>query len=54
MSFGKLTVSTLAVAAISATAAVAQERTQIRIVGSSTVFPFGDGRRRTVRQIHRL
>lgn len=38
MSFVKLTASALAVAALSATAAAARE--QIRIVGSSTVFPF--------------
>ncbi|MFC3118126.1 substrate-binding domain-containing protein [Jhaorihella thermophila] len=38
MSFLKLAVSTLAVAAVSATAAAARD--QIRIVGSSTVFPF--------------
>src|SRR6056297_3950787 len=36
----KLAVSALAVAAVSATAAAAQDRSQIRIVGSSTVFPF--------------
>ena len=38
MSFVKLTASALAIAAISATAAAARD--QIRIVGSSTVFPF--------------
>lgn len=38
MKLAKLTASILAVAAVSATAAVARE--QIRIVGSSTVFPF--------------
>lgn len=38
MSFVKLTASALAVAAVSATAASARD--QIRIVGSSTVFPF--------------
>ena len=38
MSFYKLTASTLAIAALSATAAVARE--EIRIVGSSTVFPY--------------
>lgn len=38
MSYAKLTVSILALAAVSATAATARE--QIRIVGSSTVFPF--------------
>jgi len=40
MSFAKVTASALAIAAVSATAAAAQDRTQIRIVGSSTVFPF--------------
>ncbi|WP_397543117.1 substrate-binding domain-containing protein [Roseovarius salis] len=38
MSFVKLTASALAIAAVSATAASARD--QIRIVGSSTVFPF--------------
>ncbi|MEQ9474645.1 substrate-binding domain-containing protein [Marinovum algicola] len=38
MNFVKLTASTLAIAAVSATAASARD--QIRIVGSSTVFPF--------------
>lgn len=38
MSFVKLTASALALAAVSATAAAARD--QIRIVGSSTVFPF--------------
>ena len=38
MSYTKLTVSALALAAVSATAAPARD--QIRIVGSSTVFPF--------------
>ena len=38
MSFYKLTASTLAIAALSATAAVARD--EIRIVGSSTVFPY--------------
>ena len=38
MSFLKLTASSLAIAAVSATAAAARD--QIRIVGSSTVFPF--------------
>lgn len=38
MTFAKLTVSALALAAISATAAAARD--EIRIVGSSTVFPF--------------
>ncbi len=40
MTFAKLTASTLAIAAVSATAAVAQGREAIRIVGSSTVFPY--------------
>jgi len=40
MSLVKLTASALALAAVSATAALAQSRDQIRIVGSSTVFPF--------------
>ncbi len=35
-----LTASALAIAAVSATAVAAQDRSQIRIVGSSTVFPF--------------
>ena len=38
MSFTKMTVSTLAVLAVSATAAAARD--EIRIVGSSTVFPY--------------
>ncbi|KKK50579.1 hypothetical protein LCGC14_3123610, partial [marine sediment metagenome] len=38
MSLAKLTVSTLALAAVSATAATARD--EIRIVGSSTVFPY--------------
>jgi phosphate transport system substrate-binding protein len=38
MSFTKVTVSALAIAAVSATAASARD--QIRIVGSSTVFPY--------------
>jgi len=40
MTFAKLTASALAMAALSATAAGAQSREQIRIVGSSTVFPY--------------
>jgi phosphate transport system substrate-binding protein len=40
MSFTKLTASTLAIAAISATAAAAQSRDAVRVVGSSTVFPY--------------
>ena len=42
MSFAKLTVSTLAIAAISATAAAAQGRTQVSIAGSSTVLPYAN------------
>lgn len=38
MTFMKLTVSTLALAAVSATAAAARD--QVRVVGSSTVFPY--------------
>ena len=38
MSFLKLTASTLAIAAVSATAAAARD--QVRVVGSSTVFPY--------------
>ncbi|MEM8775475.1 MAG: substrate-binding domain-containing protein [Pseudomonadota bacterium] len=38
MSFTKMTVSTLAITALSATAAAARD--EIRIVGSSTVFPY--------------
>lgn len=40
MSFVKLTAPVLAITAAAATAAAAQGRDQIRIVGSSTVFPF--------------
>ncbi len=40
MSFAKLSVSVLALAAVSATAALAQGREEIRVVGSSTVFPY--------------
>ena len=40
MSFTKLSVSALAMAAVSATAAFAQGREEIRVVGSSTVFPY--------------
>ncbi len=40
MSYLKLTASVCAVAAISTTAAFAQSRDAIRIVGSSTVFPY--------------
>ena len=40
MSFAKLSASALALAAVSATGAFAQGRTEIRVVGSSTVFPY--------------
>ncbi len=40
MSFAKLTVSTLAVAAVSATGAFAQGRENVQIAGSSTVLPY--------------
>ncbi len=40
MSFAKLTASVLAIAAVSGLATAASAREQIRIVGSSTVFPF--------------
>ena len=40
MSFAKLTVSALAVAAVSATAAAARD--QIQIAGSSTVLPYAE------------
>jgi len=40
MSFVKLTASTLAIAAVSATAAVAQSRDNVQIAGSSTVLPY--------------
>ena len=40
MTFTRLAVSAAALAAIAGTAAIAQDRQQIRIVGSSTVFPF--------------
>lgn len=40
MTLSKLTAASLAIVAATATSAVAQDRTQIRIVGSSTVFPF--------------
>ncbi|MBF9030493.1 phosphonate ABC transporter substrate-binding protein [Rhodobacterales bacterium HKCCE3408] len=42
MSFTKLSVSVLAVAALSATAAAAQTRTNIQIAGSSTVLPYAN------------
>ncbi|MCR9098291.1 MAG: substrate-binding domain-containing protein, partial [bacterium] len=40
MSFAKLTASTLAIAAVSASAAVAQSRDNVQISGSSTVLPY--------------
>ena len=40
MSFAKLTASTLAIAAVSATAAVAQTRDNVQVAGSSTVLPY--------------
>ncbi|SLN12930.1 substrate-binding domain-containing protein [Roseisalinus antarcticus] len=40
MSFAKLTASTLAIAAVSATAAVAQTRNNVQVAGSSTVLPY--------------
>jgi phosphate transport system substrate-binding protein len=40
MNLMKLSASAIAIAAVSATAAAAQSRDQIRIVGSSTVFPY--------------
>ena len=40
MSFAKLTVSTLALAAVSATSAAAQGRENVQIAGSSTVLPY--------------
>ncbi|WP_224814911.1 substrate-binding domain-containing protein [Hasllibacter sp. MH4015] len=40
MSFAKLSVSVLAVVAISATAAAAQSRNNVQIAGSSTVLPY--------------
>ncbi|QQA44761.1 substrate-binding domain-containing protein [Pelagovum pacificum] len=40
MSFVKFGVSTLAIAAVSATAAVAQSRDNVQIAGSSTVLPY--------------
>jgi len=40
MSFVKLSASALAIAAVSASAAAAQTRSEIRVVGSSTVFPY--------------
>ena len=40
MSLAKMTASVVAIAAVSATAAQAQSRDEIRVVGSSTVFPY--------------
>ncbi|MGR3364290.1 MAG: substrate-binding domain-containing protein [Maritimibacter harenae] len=40
MSFAKLTASSLAIAAVSATAAVAQSRDNVQVAGSSTVLPY--------------
>lgn len=40
MSSAKISVSVVALAAVSATAALAQGREEIRVVGSSTVFPY--------------
>ncbi|WP_341861444.1 substrate-binding domain-containing protein [Gymnodinialimonas sp. 57CJ19] len=40
MSFAKISVSVVALAAVSATSALAQGREEIRVVGSSTVFPY--------------
>ncbi|WP_128254098.1 PstS family phosphate ABC transporter substrate-binding protein [Falsirhodobacter deserti] len=40
MSFNKLTVSTLAIAAVYATGAYAQGRDQVQVAGSSTVLPY--------------
>ncbi|MBS1303252.1 substrate-binding domain-containing protein [Loktanella sp. SALINAS62] len=40
MSFTKLSTSALAILAVTATAAAAQNRQEIRVVGSSTVFPY--------------
>lgn len=40
MSFAKLTASTLAIAAVSASAAVAQSRDNVQVAGSSTVLPY--------------
>ena len=40
MSFAKLTVSALALAAVSATSAAAQGRENVQIAGSSTVLPY--------------
>jgi phosphate transport system substrate-binding protein len=40
MSFAKLSVSVLAIAAVSATAAAAQSRDNVQIAGSSTVLPY--------------
>lgn len=40
MSFAKMTASTLAIAAVSASAAVAQSRDNVQVAGSSTVLPY--------------
>ncbi|KAA9009182.1 substrate-binding domain-containing protein [Histidinibacterium aquaticum] len=40
MSFAKLTASSLAIAAVSASAAVAQSRDNVQVAGSSTVLPY--------------
>ena len=40
MSFAKLTASTLAIAAVTATTAVAQSRDNVQVAGSSTVLPY--------------
>ncbi|MFU8824737.1 substrate-binding domain-containing protein, partial [Yoonia sp.] len=40
MSFTKISVSALAIAAVSATAAVAQTRDNVQVAGSSTVLPY--------------
>ena len=42
MSLAKLTVSALAVAAVSATAAAAQSRDSVQVAGSSTVLPYAN------------
>lgn len=39
MSFTKISVSALAIAAVSATTAVAQTRDNVQVAGSSTVLP---------------
>ena len=42
MSFAKITVSTLALVAVSATAAAAQSRDNVQVAGSSTVLPYAN------------